>query len=44
MTGYSDARIPDPRDRVLRKPYRPDSLRLRVAELIEDRALEGTNR
>jgi CheY-like chemotaxis protein len=37
MTGYSDARIPDPRDRVLRKPYRPDSLRLRVAELLADR-------
>jgi CheY-like chemotaxis protein len=36
MTGYSDARIPDPRDRVLRKPYRPDSLRLRVAELLAD--------
>ena len=41
MTGYSDARIPDPRDRVLRKPYRPDSLRLRVAELIEDHTSPG---
>jgi two-component system cell cycle sensor histidine kinase/response regulator CckA len=44
MTGYSEAQIPDPRDRVVRKPYKPDTLRLRVAELIEGRVLQGSKR
>jgi two-component system cell cycle sensor histidine kinase/response regulator CckA len=41
MTGHSGAtggaRIPRQGDQVLRKPYRPDALRLRVAELIASR-------
>jgi signal transduction histidine kinase len=40
MTGHSGAtgpRMPRQGDQVLRKPYRPDALRLRVAELIASR-------
>jgi CheY-like chemotaxis protein len=41
VTGYSGApdadHTPAPGEPVLRKPYRPDSLRLRVAELLERR-------
>jgi two-component system, cell cycle sensor histidine kinase and response regulator CckA len=48
MTGYTgglagtrQANLGDP---VLRKPYRPDALRLRVAELIQLRVLQGMRR
>jgi nitrogen-specific signal transduction histidine kinase len=48
MTGYSDVpalgSTPDPSIRVLRKPYRPDVLRLRVAEMVEDDALHASQR
>ena len=44
MTGYSETQIPDHRDRVVRKPYKPDTLRLRVAELLEEQALQGSKR
>ena len=49
MTGYSDVPAsgsgsPDPSIRVLRKPYRPDVLRLRVAEMVEDDALHASQR
>jgi CheY-like chemotaxis protein len=41
VTGYAGVPDPDhtpgPEDPVLRKPYQPDSLRLRVAELLEGR-------
>lgn len=44
MTGYSETQIPDPKDRVVRKPYKPDTLRLRVAELLDERVLQGSKR
>jgi signal transduction histidine kinase/CheY-like chemotaxis protein len=47
MTGYSgrpQVGMPGPGDRVLRKPYRPDALRLRVAELLHDTSLQGSKR
>jgi CheY-like chemotaxis protein len=42
MTGYmgdAGARLRDVSDPVLRKPYRPDALRLKVAELLESAPL-----
>jgi CheY-like chemotaxis protein len=47
MTGYSGASqagMPAVDARVLRKPYRPDALRLRVAELLHDPSLQGSKR
>lgn len=40
-TGHDDA--PDPGDPVILKPYTPDQLRLRVAEVLED-AAQGSKR
>jgi PAS domain S-box-containing protein len=42
MTGYmgdAGSRLRDVSDPVLRKPYRPDALRLKIAELLESAAL-----
>jgi CheY-like chemotaxis protein len=48
MTGYSGSPLvsgmPAPGARILRKPYRPDALRLRVAELLHERTLQGSKR
>jgi CheY-like chemotaxis protein len=48
MTGYTgtlpaDAQ-PAPGAPLLRKPYQPDALRLRVADLIEQASLQGSKR
>jgi CheY-like chemotaxis protein len=47
MTGYAGsptaAGMPGPGAKVLRKPYRPDALRLRVAEMLQE-ALQGSKR
>ena len=48
MTGYSGGRspagMPAVDSRIIQKPYRPDVLRLRVAELVADAARQGSNR
>jgi DNA-binding NtrC family response regulator len=47
MTGYAGSpgarSMPGPGANILRKPYRPDALRLRVAEMLQ-RALQGSKR
>jgi signal transduction histidine kinase/CheY-like chemotaxis protein len=48
MTGYSGgpnpAGVPASGSRTIQKPYRPDVLRLRVAELLADSVAQGSNR
>ena len=48
MTGYTGTLPADAQPAagapLLRKPYQPDALRLRVAELIDEAALQGSKR
>ena len=48
MTAYagspSAVGMPGPGANLLRKPYRPDALRLRVAAMLRQRAFQGSNR